>query len=241
MGSRKLMSETSSKIIETVKFHNKINKVYKSSFLDNLCGEERYDGVEYGFKEKIQREKDAIHCCLHGHPLEAVRAVIKGYETIITDLSNKNNDEEVQILCQINDVKKITTKKCDTMAFVKIEDEYSSCAAILFPKAYEALKELIKEDELLILSGNLQLKEDKGQNSLSIIINTAKKALDNALRFYIDKNDLNQIESELIQYNGIAEIIEVDSKNLSVKKKDYCVDYTKALEILMQNQFEYLV
>lgn len=133
-GCRKKMREIAPSILETVKYHNQIKSIYKSSILDGLSGEEFYDGTEYGFKEKLDNEKRVLHCCISGHPLEQIRGVLKGYDTLISDIQDLNDGDDIQILCQINSIQQIFTKKSgEPMAFLKIEDEYDFCEAIIFP------------------------------------------------------------------------------------------------------------
>ena len=127
-GCRKKMREIAPSILETVKYHNQIKSIYKSSILDGLSGEEFYDGTEYGFKEKLDNEKRVLHCCISGHPLEQIRGVLKGYDTLISDIQDLNDGDDIQILCQINSIQQIFTKKSgEPMAFLKIEDEYDFC------------------------------------------------------------------------------------------------------------------
>ena len=146
-GCRKKMREIAPSILETVKYHNQIKSIYKSSILDGLSGEEFYDGTEYGFKEKLDNEKRVLHCCISGHPLEQIRGVLKGYDTLISDIQDLNDGDDIQILCQINSIQQIFTKKSgEPMAFLKIEDEYDFCEAIVFPKTYADIENLLKEE-----------------------------------------------------------------------------------------------
>ena len=118
-GCRKKMREIAPSILETVKYHNQIKSIYKSSILDGLSGEEFYDGTEYGFKEKLDNEKRVLHCCISGHPLEQIRGVLKGYDTLISDIQDLNDGDDIQILCQINSIQQIFTKKSgEPMAFL---------------------------------------------------------------------------------------------------------------------------
>lgn len=49
-GVRKEMNEIVPSILETVKYHHKIQAIYGSTILDDVIGEDRYDGVEYGLR-----------------------------------------------------------------------------------------------------------------------------------------------------------------------------------------------
>lgn len=61
----------------------------------------------------------------------------------------------------VTSVKKINTKKGDTMAFVKLEDMISDLDAVLFPNKYQSLREKVIEGEVLYLSGKINFRNDK--------------------------------------------------------------------------------
>lgn len=239
-GVRKEMNEIVPSILETVKYHHKISSIYGRTILDDIIGEYSYEGIEYGLQEKMNLERKAIHICLNGHPLEQIRPVLKVYQDTIHDLMDMDDETDVQILCQIDDIQKITTKKGDDMCFLTLGDEFDAIEGVVFPKTYEGIEHLINEEEIVIVSGRIQRKEDNGDVSTNLIVNAMKKALDRKLRIYIYKDTLLQIKSDIAQKNGLSEIISVDSKNLSVHKEDFYVDYMKTTEYLIQNKIPFL-
>lgn len=239
-GVRKEMNEIVPSILETVKYHHKISSIYGKTILDDIIGEDSYEGIEYGLQEKMNLERKAIHICLNGHPLEQIRPVLKVYQDTIHDLMDMDDETDVQILCQIDDIQKITTKKGDDMCFLTLGDEFDAIEGVVFPKTYEGIEHLINEEEIVIVSGRIQKKEDNGEISTNLIINAMKKALDRKLRIYIYKDTLSQIKADIAQKNGLSEVISVDSKNLSVHKEDFYVDYMKTTEYLIQNKIPFL-
>ena len=226
-GSRKNMCGIAPSIIETLKYHKKIKSIYHSSILDDLCGEEYYDDIEYSLQEKINKEKSAIHCCLHGHPLDSIRNLITGYDKMICDIYEMEDDEEASVLCYVKDVHMITTAKGDRMAFVTVEDEYDEIETVVFPKTFAAIEHILKEESMLIMSGRIQKKDEK----TSFIVNTAKLALSTKLVLYVEEKSFTKIEDDIKKHNGIAEIISVNTENKTFQKKDYCVDYQYATQL----------
>ena len=166
--------------------------------------------------------------------------MLKVYQDTIHDLMDMDDETDVQILCQIDDIQKITTKKGDDMCFLTLGDEFDVIEGVVFPKTYEGIEHLINEEEIVIVSGRIQKKEDNGEISTNLIINAMKKALDRKLRIYIYKDTLSQIKTDIAQKNGLSEVISVDSKNLSVHKEDFYVDYMKTTEYLIQNKIPFL-
>lgn len=239
-GVRKEMNEIVPAILETVKYHHKIQSIYGKTILDDIIGEDRYDGIEYGLQTKMNLERKAIHICLNGHPLEQIRPVLKVYQDTISDIMQMDDDIDVQILCQIDDIQKITTKKGDDMCFLTLGDEFDTVEGVVFPKTYEGVAHLINEEEIVIISGKIQKKEENGEISTNIIVNAMKKALDRKLRIYIDKDALSKIKNDIIVKNGLSEIISIDTRHHTVHKEDFYVDYMKTTEYFIKNKIPFL-
>lgn len=239
-GVRKEMNEIVPSILETVKYHHKIQAIYGSTILDDVIGEDRYDGVEYGLQEKMNLERKAIHICLNGHPLEQIRPVLKVYQDTIHDIMQMDDDIDVQILCQIDDIQKITTKKGDDMCFLTLGDEFDSIEGVVFPKTYEGISHLLNEEEIVVVSGKIQKREENGETTVNIIVNAMKKALDRKLRIYLDSDTLSQIKDDIIVKNGLSEVISVDTIHHTIHKEDFYVDYMKTTEYLINNKIPFL-
>lgn len=239
-GIRKEMNEIVPSILETVKYHHKIQAIYGSTILDDVIGEDRYDGVEYGLQEKMNLERKAIHICLNGHPLEQIRPVLKVYQDTIHDIMQMDDDIDVQILCQIDDIQKITTKKGDDMCFLTLGDEFDSIEGVVFPKTYEGISHLLNEEEIVVVSGKIQKREENGETTVNIIVNAMKKALDRKLRIYLDSDTLSQIKDDIIVKNGLSEVISVDTIHHTIHKEDFYVDYMKTTEYLINNKIPFL-
>lgn len=239
-GVRKEMNEIVPSILETVKYHHKIQAIYGSTILDDVIGEDRYDGVEYGLQEKMNLERKAIHICLNGHPLEQIRPVLKVYQDTIHDIMQMDDDIDVQILCQIDDIQKITTKKGDDMCFLTLGDEFDSIEGVVFPKTYEGISHLLNEEEIVVVSGKIQKREENGETTVNIIVNAMKKALDRKLRIYLDSDTLSQIKDDIIVKNGLSEVISVDTIHHTIHKEDFYVDYVKTTEYLINNKIPFL-
>lgn len=239
-GVRKEMNEIVPSILETVKYHHKIQAIYGSTILDDVIGEDRYDGVEYGLQEKMNLERKAIHICLNGHPLEQIRPVLKVYQDTIHDIMQMDDDIDVQILCQIDDIQKITTKKGDDMCFLTLGDEFDSIEGVVFPKTYEGISHLLNEEEIVVVSGKIQKREENGETTVNIIVNAMKKALDRKLRIYLDSDALSQIKDDIIVKNGLSEVISVDTIHHTIHKEDFYVDYMKTTEYLINNKIPFL-
>jgi DNA polymerase-3 subunit alpha len=55
-------------------------------------------------------------------------------------------------LVQLNSYREIKTKTGQPMAFIKIEDDTNVCDAVLFPGAYEKVKQDLKINNIYIIT-----------------------------------------------------------------------------------------
>ncbi|MFB6467708.1 DNA polymerase III subunit alpha [Cytobacillus sp. Hz8] len=108
-----------------------------------------------GLQDKLQFEKAVLGQYLSSHPVSVYDS---HYHLLgakqITDLTLNGKQEKLIVL--ISEVKKIRTKKGDAMAFLKVSDQSGDMEAVLFPNPYSQLSSLIKQGQILIVSGKLE-------------------------------------------------------------------------------------
>jgi DNA polymerase-3 subunit alpha len=73
----------------------------------------------------------------------------------------------------ITEARRLTTKKGDTMCVVRLEDEYGWINVTVFPKVYEQTLELWAEDTVVIIRGEVQVRNDE----LNILCDSAERFL----------------------------------------------------------------
>ena len=134
--------------------------------------------------ELLAYEKEALGIYISGHPLNKYNDIIEKYAStdLISLMPNSDEDEEgenedhdkfseiedgmpVIVGALIRSVKSITTKKGDFMAFVEIEDMYSSFEVTVFPRVYEKYHYSLKEDIPVLIKGKINKRDE----SVSII------------------------------------------------------------------------
>ena len=123
-------------------------------------------------KEKLTWEKELLGLYISGHPLEAYKEKIEKFGTVIKKIREEvKAGMPVTIACIIDEIKEVTTKKNDRMAFLKISDFTGTIDAVIFSKAYEANKEILTNDTIIALQG--KVTERNGEKS--VMIDTLKK------------------------------------------------------------------
>ncbi len=149
------------------------------SLFDSLIPEDNTITVKYpenveelDQKTKLMKEKSVIGVYVSGHPLEGYMDRFKGFFTTEALQYFEEDEDGEKFYTEIHDGtrvtmggmisswSRITTKRGDYMAYIMLEDVYGQIECVLFPKTYEKVKNNIKEEEILKISGTL--KYEKG-------------------------------------------------------------------------------
>ncbi len=127
---------------------------------------------EYSSKERLTLEKTVLGIYLSGHPLSDYKEQFSKFSFNTSVLSFFEEDEEhnktytdieegahVVMGGIISEFKRLATKSGQTMAFVTVEDIYGQIEVIFFPKVFEKAKELLAPEQVVRISGRLQIKD----------------------------------------------------------------------------------
>ena len=116
---------------------------------------------EWDEKTLLSYEKEALGFYVTGHPLARYSDSIKRFATCETaGLPERTDKEQVRVCGIVSGIKELITKKGDRMAFVTLEDLSGSVEIIVFPEVYTAAMELLKGEDPLLVSGELDVGEE---------------------------------------------------------------------------------
>ncbi|MFW6052815.1 MAG: DNA polymerase III subunit alpha [Desulfosalsimonas sp.] len=123
---------------------------------------------EWDENHMLELEKEAIGFYITGHPLDEYKDLMEKYANVDA-LSVKEEEvadqEIVRIGGLVKNVKTIMTKKGEPMAFVDIEDIHGAVEAIVFPKIYSSVQDILAVDTPVFVQGQVQ----KNENSAKIV------------------------------------------------------------------------
>lgn len=129
------------------------------------------DVEEFPLTEKLKLEKQLLGFYLTDNPIKQI------FEQIEHKVSHRIAEvDPVAHLAQIatlggviTTVRTVNTKKNNSeMAFAKLEDTTGSVDLVIFPKLYQDTKDIIKEDQPVLITGRV----DNRENQLSILVET---------------------------------------------------------------------
>lgn len=125
---------------------------------------------EFQLKVKLAFEKEMLGIYLSGHPLSEHADWVQSVSTInLSELKDAQEDGSIHsrdnapiiLAGMISGKTEKMTRNSTKMAFLGIEDLYGQIEALVFPKIYQRFSELLKEDNFIIITGRLNIKEEE--------------------------------------------------------------------------------
>ena len=141
---------------------------------------------EYDDKVKYAFEKEMLGVYVTGHPLKEYEDVMKRFSvntalinaSCLSDeedgeQSDKNEEESgteeamfkdrqrVKMAGLISNVERKTTKSNNVMGVATFEDLYGTIELVIFPKDFQNLKEKLINDSIVVITGDLQIRENE--------------------------------------------------------------------------------
>ena len=118
-------------------------------------------------KDLLAWEKELLGTYVSEHPLQrllnAWSGQQKGLYTSLDQIDDSLKGRKVVVTGRVIRSRVVTTRKGDEMAFVELEDLNGSMDVVVFPKTYSNSKELLVEDQLLVIEGRVDVREGKVQ------------------------------------------------------------------------------
>lgn len=115
---------------------------------------------EYPRNELLRMEKELLGLYISGNPL---RECEKRLSRMVTCTCGKigecSDGSRVTVGGLISNVKRITTKNGETMAFVTLEDLTGSVEVVVFPRVYAKRPENTRADTIALVSGRIQVQD----------------------------------------------------------------------------------
>ncbi|WP_399263793.1 DNA polymerase III subunit alpha [Tepidimicrobium xylanilyticum] len=204
------------------------------------------DLKEFPQRNLLAMEKEMLGIYISGHPL-------KPYEKELNKISTISTSELVQAQDQIENnlnvdiegkrvviggiivsKKNKITKNNNMMAFITLEDLYGAVECIVFPAIYERYNQLIEEDNLVVIEGNVSLSEEEEPKIICERIITLNRYKTEKIYLRIPKekplNTFNAIKRVLSKYKGETPVyvyLERDNKTV-MANRDLWVDVEQA-------------
>jgi DNA polymerase-3 subunit alpha len=127
---------------------------------------------EYNEKTILAMEKEMVGVYLSGHPLSQYEKRLENATTTNCSEIAELNDETRESNSNLSDGSRVIiggiiikkqnkiTKNNNMMAFITLEDLFGTVEVIVFPKTYDRYKDLLFEDNIVLIEGTLSVVEE---------------------------------------------------------------------------------
>jgi DNA polymerase-3 subunit alpha len=107
-------------------------------------------------RERLAWEKEALGVYLSDHPFQEAARWLRTRVTATTaSLSEETGSEKVTLAGVLSGVRRILTKKRETMVVAQLEDLHGTIEVVVFPRTLERTAELWQDDAIVIVEGRL--------------------------------------------------------------------------------------
>lgn len=119
--------------------------------------------------EKLAWEKELMGLYVSEHPYNIYRPYLAHYAIPLVQLKNHKGDDRVIVAGVISTIKKIITRKGESMLFVKLEDATNSVELLIFPRLLKETADLWVSGQAVITDSKLSEKDQ----DIKVLVNRA--------------------------------------------------------------------
>jgi DNA polymerase-3 subunit alpha len=161
---------------------------------------------EWSSREKSSKEKEVLGFYLSGHPLEHLREEMERIATTgIGQALELGHEAEVRVVAVVGEVRQITTRAGKLMGAVWLEDLTGRIECTLFPEAWEKSRALLQTDSIVVASGRVEVREERGAQ---LLLNEVRPWEQGRAEFRpILQIELRAEELDEARLAGIAEVL----------------------------------
>lgn len=131
----------------------------------------------YPLRDQLTWERELLGLYLSQHPLQQYEMILSEQTIPLNTLKSDHDGKAVTVGGAVLDMREITTKTGQKMAFVKIGDQFSELELILFPSMYQQTIGIWERDRVVLVKGKISAKDREGNitSDLKILVDDARE------------------------------------------------------------------
>jgi DNA polymerase-3 subunit alpha len=120
------------------------------------------DAVDIPRRRQLAWEKELVGLYVSEHPLQQIAPQLEKTITAFCGQVDRSLDGQTVIIAgMVSQVRRIITKNNEPMAFAQLEDLHGHTEIVVFPKVYEKTGQLWQPDNILLVRGRVQVRQDE--------------------------------------------------------------------------------
>ncbi len=140
--------------------------------------------------EKLIWEKELLGLYVSEHPYNIYRPYLVNYTVPLVKLKQHKGSERVITAGVVSTIKKILTRKGESMLFVKLEDATNSVELLVFPRLYKETVNIWVDGQAVILDGSVSEKDQDVKFLVNRVVvleaDKPKESVDNFKRLMME-------------------------------------------------------
>ncbi|PID32110.1 DNA polymerase III subunit alpha [Candidatus Saccharibacteria bacterium] len=134
-------------------------------------------GPEIPLREQLLWERELLGLYLSQHPLEAFSDLLAEQTVPLNSLRQVHDGRPVTVGGAVLDMREITTKNGQKMAFVKLADMAGELELIIFPSTYQQTIGIWERDRVVIVKGKVNAKDRDGNltEDIKVLVDDARE------------------------------------------------------------------
>jgi DNA polymerase-3 subunit alpha len=240
-------------IVDTAQRRQKERSSGQTSFFDHMESEKfahldimqecaLSDIAEWDHKELLAHEKETLGFYITGHPLLRFAEKLRTVANVDTSSINDKKDRDtVAFGGVVNNIREVTTKKKEVMAYITIEDLRGSVTVICFADLYNKAFGLVHSEEPVLIKGTI----DAGEEGIKVIaseiipLSDAVEKPYDVVHFSIDVSissatDIESLHKLLTHHkgkcDGFVHIVNGNSEVIVYLGRDFQLELTDKLK-----------
>lgn len=128
-------------------------------------------------QEQLLWERELLGIYLSQHPLASYEVLLSEHTVPLNSLKSEHDGKSVNVGGAITDVREISTKNGQKMAFIKIADLTGEIELVLFPSVYQQTIGIWARDKVILAKGKITSKDKQGNptEEIKLLINDARE------------------------------------------------------------------
>ncbi len=112
-------------------------------------------------KKRLADEKESLGLYVSSHPLQEVAAEVgRRITAFCGEITVREEGQVVVVAGLVKDVRRITTRKGEVMAFVLLEDLQGEIEVVVFPRTYAEARDYLTPDTIVLVRGRVEVRND---------------------------------------------------------------------------------
>ena len=196
---------------------------------------------DFSLEEKLNQEVEYLGSYVSAHPVDAYASIKKGRH--ILGLSDAEMGKSGRYLVYVTNVKRIRTKKGESMAFLTVTDDTKEMDVTIFPRLFRELKMTIDENKVYLIEGKVTESQYNKMPQIlaeNMVLAEEISPFSELKKCYIkitlsdnEVSTLNKIKQGLMKHPGPFPVILVfDDKNMLLEEKYWVSDTNGLIETI---------